>query len=480
MTTTRAAIYARFSSDKQHDKSIDDQVALCRRVAEREGMRIVATYDDRAISGASVHNRLGLQRLMRDAKAGKFDVLISEALDRISRDQEDLAGIHKRLRHAGVEIVTAADGATSEIHVGVKGLLGALYLKDLADKTRRGQAGVIREGRHNGGRSYGYQPIPGRPGELEIVKAEAAIVRRIAKAYVAGESARTIAISLNEDQVAGPRGCVWNASTIHGSASRRNGILQNELYAGVIVWNRQRFVKDPDTGKRISRENPKSEWMRAEAEHLRIIEAETWQAVRDRFDGRAKLGKRLKQRHKHLLSGLTVCGCCGSGYVAAAADKRGILLRCSRNRETGLCSNRQFVPRKEIEQGVIDAIDRNKLAAPEIVAEYIREYHRVRRELNSHRSGRQRDIDKRLNTVAAAIKQAADVLTYGTPSRTMAARLADLEVEQDRLLLKRQEIAPDTVEFHPKAADQYLAMVRDLKKTLSEMSDSGSEIVHEK
>ena len=75
--TLRAVIYARFSSEKQCDRSIEDQVALC-----RDGLSVVEVYEDRAISGASTANRLGWQRLMRDARAGRFDVVVAEALDR--------------------------------------------------------------------------------------------------------------------------------------------------------------------------------------------------------------------------------------------------------------------------------------------------------------------------------------------------------------------------------------------------------------
>src|SRR5262245_27802177 len=131
----RTAIYARFSSDKQSERSVDDQVALCRAYCEHNELSVVGVYDDRAISGASTLNRLGWQKLMRDARGGKFDVVVAEALDRISRDQEDLAGIYKPLRFAGIEIRTVQDGRAEEIHVGVKGLVGALYLKDLAQKT---------------------------------------------------------------------------------------------------------------------------------------------------------------------------------------------------------------------------------------------------------------------------------------------------------------------------------------------------------
>jgi site-specific DNA recombinase len=153
---------------------------------------------------------------MRDARAAKFDVVVAEALDRISRDQEDLAGIHKRLRFCKIEIRTVQDGKAEEIHVGIKGLLGALYLKDLAQKTKRGQAGVIRDGRHNGGRSFGYRPLPGQPGRLEILPDEAAIVRRIFASYVAGQSPRDIAGALNREGIPAPRGGHWNASTIGG------------------------------------------------------------------------------------------------------------------------------------------------------------------------------------------------------------------------------------------------------------------------
>lgn len=193
MTEIRAAIYARFSSDKQSERSIDDQVVLCRQFCDREGMLVVIVYDDRAISGASTINRAGWRSLMRDAGDGKFDIVVSEALDRISRDQEDLSGIFKRLRFRGINILTLQDGLVGEMHVGIKGLLGALYLKDLAQKTKRGQAGVIRDHRHNGGRSYGYRSVAGKAGILQICEDEAEIVRRIFNDYLGGFSPRDIA-----------------------------------------------------------------------------------------------------------------------------------------------------------------------------------------------------------------------------------------------------------------------------------------------
>ncbi len=134
----RSALYARYSDDKQSEASIEDQFRLCREHAQRERWQIVGSYEDAAISGASTILRPGIQRLMRDAQDGEFNILLAEALDRISRDQADVATLFKHLKFAGVTIVTLAEGEISELHVGLKGTMNALFLKDLAMKTHRG------------------------------------------------------------------------------------------------------------------------------------------------------------------------------------------------------------------------------------------------------------------------------------------------------------------------------------------------------
>ena len=105
----RVALYARYSTDLQSDASVEDQLRICRTRAEREGWTVVESYSDRAISGASLI-RPGIQALMEDAGRRRFDVVLAEALDRLSRDQEDIAALFKRLRFAGVSIVTIAEG----------------------------------------------------------------------------------------------------------------------------------------------------------------------------------------------------------------------------------------------------------------------------------------------------------------------------------------------------------------------------------
>ena len=137
--------------------------------------------------------------------------------------------------------------------------MNALFLKDLADKTRRGLRGRVEAGRSGGGICYGYRVNRTlengdvSKGHREIVPEEAATVRGVFDEYEQGISPKEIAKRLNRERIPGPNGSQWGPSTIHGHVGRGTGILNNELYVGRLVWNRQRYVKDPDTGKRLAR-----------------------------------------------------------------------------------------------------------------------------------------------------------------------------------------------------------------------------------
>ena len=208
----RAVIYARYSSDLQSAASIEDQIRVCRERAIREKWLLVATYADRGMSGAS-NLRPGYQNLLEAARKGEFDVVLVEALDRVSRDQEHIASFFKLMSFAGVRIVTLAEGEITELHVGLKGTMNALFLKDLADKTRRGLRGRVEQGRSGGGLCYGYKIIRSENGERggrKIVEAEAMVVRRIFADFAAGNSPRQIAAELNREGTPGPGGRPWS------------------------------------------------------------------------------------------------------------------------------------------------------------------------------------------------------------------------------------------------------------------------------
>ncbi len=465
----RAAIYARFSTELQNDRSIEDQVALCRAFAAREQLEVVEVYGDRARSGASIFGRDGLIKLIDAARDGVFDIVILEALDRPSRDQEDLAGIWKRLKFLGIEIRAVHDGRADIVQIGVRGLVGALYLQDLAHKVRRGMAGVVRSGRHAGGRAYGYRPVSDRAGELQIIEEEAAIIRRIFADYVAGVAPRAIAHALNQEGIAAPRGRRWNASTINGNAQRGAGILQNELYAGRIVWNKVRMIKDPDTGKRVSRPNPPDEWQSIDAPHLALIDRDTFAAAQARKSLYTKRQMNECKRPRHLLSGLLRCGVCGAGMSVHDRDKTGkTRVRCSTVRESGSCWHARVYYLEAIERIAVNGL-RDALREPKLIAEYVKTYENERRRLASEMNAKRAKLEARYGEIRRALNRLVDALADGiATASSIKDRLLELESEKSRVEAEIAETQPelDTVALHPTAMARYLEQIENLSEAL--------------
>ena len=151
----RVAIYARYSDDLQNSASIEDQLRICRERAEKEGWYVVNCYTDPAISGATTLMRPGIRMLMQDAADGEFDIVLSEALDRLSRDQADMATMYKRLKFWGMPIITLSEGEVGPMHIGFKSVMNELYIDELGKKVKRGQRGRVEAGKVPAGLAYG-------------------------------------------------------------------------------------------------------------------------------------------------------------------------------------------------------------------------------------------------------------------------------------------------------------------------------------
>ena len=463
----RAAIYARYSSDNQNDKSVEDQIALCRELCKREGLKVVAVFDDRAISGASVANRPGFQKMMRAAEAKSFDVLVAEDVDRISRDQGDWHSCRKRFEFLGIAIHTAT-GNVTKIDGALRALMGEMFIENLVLHTRRGMEGVIRDGRHAGGKAYGYRPIAGRAGELEIIEDQAKIVRRIFKEFTQGYTARDIAGRLNKDNVAPPSGLRWNASTIYGNVQRGNGILLNEIYVGEIVWNKVRMIKDPATGKRISRPNLSTQHKRSPAPHLRIVDSETWAAVQSKR--RAVTTTKPKHRIARLLSGLLRCPICGGGMGSVGLHRGEPRVQCSTYRESGSCTNSRMVNRNKIEAAVLDGL-RDVLKDPEYFKVYLKAYNDERTRLASGAVKDRAKLERRAGEIKRETDRIWDAIAkLGTEPATVAERLRALEAE--KATIAEQLTAADdkrkVISIHPAAIKNYLKDVAAMREALDD------------
>ena len=472
----RAVVYARYSTDLQRDASIEDQVRLCRGRIEQEGWAYLHAYTDRAVSGASAL-RAAYQQLLEDARREQFDIVVAEALDRLSRDQEDVAGLFKRLRFADIRLFTLAEGEITELHVGLKGAMNALFLKDLAQKTRRGLEGRVRQGRSGGGLCFGYDVIRehdgrGEPihGGRKINEAEAAVVRRIFTAFANGQSPRAIALSLNAERIAGPHGETWGPSTIYGNWRRGTGILNNELYIGKLVWNRQRYVKDPATGKRRARPNPPDEWITRDVPDLRIVDGQLWNEVkaRQRHVRHAlthdNVGVRAERARRpvYLLSNLLKCGVCGGGFSKVSQHHYG----CSNARNRGTCDNLLTVRRYVLEASVLSGL-KTHLMTPELAKEFATEYHR---ELNRLNAARDEDCVRRkeeLDRVERQIRAIIDAIKDGLRTPGMKEELFALEVRKQKLVAEVKHAQPPSPRLHPKLADLYRQRVEHLHDELN-------------
>ena len=480
----RAAVYARYSSDNQREASIEDQVRLCDELVVSSGWTASGVYSDAALSGASLL-RPGIQALLNECFSGKIEVVVAEALDRISRDQEHVAGIFKRLCFAGVKLVTLSEGEITDLHVGLKGTMNALFLKDLADKTRRGLRGRVEAGRSGGGNSYGYDVVPGTEedrGRRTINRAEAQIVVRILEEYRAGKSPRRIAFDLNADRVPGPAGRDWGPSTINGNCTRGTGVLNNELYIGRLVWNRLRYIKNPDTGRRVSRLNPENEWIIKDVPELRIVEQDLWEAVKGRQltvtkntrpDANADKPFWERVRPRYLLSGLLKCDVCDGNYTKISQN----LFGCATARNKGTCGNRLNIRTDNVEAVILAGLKEHLMDPDlfkEFATEFIAEANRIRMEETADVDAAGRDLGRvtqQIDKLVMAIADGADALPLNTKIKELEARQSRLQDQLDRAT------DPEPL-IHPNLAEVYRAKVENLASLLLDPTEQGRSLRH--
>lgn len=336
-------------------------------------------------------------------------------------------------------------------------------------------------GKSGGGLCYGYRVRRAThdgvaTGEREIVPAEAEVIRQIFRDYANGLSPKAIAKGLNAERCPGPGGALWNPSTIHGNPARGTGILNNELYVGRLVWNRLRYVKDPDTGKRVSRPNPPSDWVTTAVPDLRIVDDELWNQVKARQSEMRRVTssgdpKRFNQarRPRYLFSGLTKCAECGGGYVMYWRDR----LACFGARSRGTCTNRLTISRQEVEERVLVAL-RDTLMRRDLFEdfcrEYVRELNRLRMEHRASLShGRQElaAIEREIRKFIQAIKDGVSALSIKDELLSLEARRVELQSRIE---------APEMPELlHPRMSEVYREKVASLCLALeSEESRTGA------
>ena len=235
-------------------------------------------------------------------------------------------------------------------------------------------------------------------------------------------------------------------------------MLRNPIYKGLIVWNKVRMVKDPDTGKRLSRPNPKSEWLHAEAPELEIVPVDLFDAVQNQLEARSKPDAPVTQRRpQRLLSGLIKCGACGSGMAVAGVDKSGrTRLRCSAHTNSGACPKPQTFYLDDVETLVIDTLT-HELATPEQVSRYAHVWLEGRHKEAAQLIARRAKIETRLKAIGKELASITALLIKGLgdpEAMNDAARALGAERDRLRAELEREPPASNVI-VHPTAVTAF-------------------------
>lgn len=225
----RCVIYARFSSSRQREESIEDQVRVCTAYARDNGMEVEGVYADHAASARS-DDRPEFQRMVREARDGAWGVVLVYKLDRFARDRFDAANYRVRLRDAGVELVSAMeqipDAPEGAILESVLEGVNEWYSRSLSQNVTRGMMGNARKCMANGVRVFGYR-VDGE-GRYVVDEREAAIVRRAFSMAALGSTRGEVMLWLNS-VCRNVRGGQWRYPSVAT-------LLSNEKYLGVYSF----------------------------------------------------------------------------------------------------------------------------------------------------------------------------------------------------------------------------------------------------
>lgn len=486
-----AAIYTRFSTDRQDARSIDDQLRRCREFATRNGYEVIAEFSDAAISGTHT-KREQLQALLAGTRSKRrpFRAVIVDDLSRLSRDIGDTHTlIFRDLAGVGIKLVDTSgldsEADSGEMTIAMGSIINSQYVKAIAKQTHRGLTGRALAGFSTGGSLYGFRTItegnptdPEHPRKLWVIhEPEAEIVRRIFDLYDQGAAGyKAIAETLNSERIAAPRdgrkghkiGEGWGHSSVRA-------ILSNPKYIGRWIWNAHKWTRNGH--KTVRRERAAHEHVTKEMPELAIIDRPTWDRVQKRLVRVQRTGSTGGRpagagRTAYLLSGLLKCGQCGGPMsihgMKMKAGVRYANFACSANRSRGdsICSSSASISERKITSALIDAL-RETLSAPTIADHFVDAFERKVRQGKAKAKGpdleqQLRDAEKRVANVTKALARMPD-------SEALYAQLASEEATVKALRAQVAQARPDNM---PRVAPSKVAVRGAIGRFLDVVADA--------
>lgn len=404
----KAVIYPRYSSDSQREESIEGQIRECKEYAEKNGMTVLTTYIDRALS-AKTDNRPEFQRMIRDSANGLFDVVLVWKLDRFSRDRYDSAHYKRILKKNGVKVISVKESiAEDSTGILLESLLegyAEYYSAELSEKVQRGHKENALKGKCNGGNiPYGY--IVNKEQYLEINPAEAPIVQEIFTRYAEGESCRSIIASLNKHNIKSNRNKPF-APTIF------TAMLRNRKYVGEYRYG-DVFIPDGIPA---------------------IIDKELFQMVQDRVAKNKHAPARSKTTadEEYILTTKLFCGDCGRLMAGESGRGRNGIVhyyyKCG-NAKRGLGCKKKAVKKLWIEDIVVDRTI--KLLFDDNMLAYLAEQAIA---LQKRENTTLPQLKQQLSKLEQGIENIVNAIQQGIITKSTKQRLDELEEAKSKVEL---------------------------------------------
>ena len=344
------AIYCRVSTEEQSENgySIDEQERLLEEWCKKMGYVIYKCYSDRGISGKNIKDRPALKELLSDAKEGKFDMVISWKINRVSRKLEDVLKIVNILEKNNITFKSYSEPFETDTPAGrmqfqMMALIGEFERGTIAQNVKMGMIAKAKSGNWCGGRVLGYDLVPNNSPEeekkgknkLEINEKEAEIVRFIFNEYSKGKGYKAITNKMNKLGYKTKKGNNFSVGSIRD-------ILTNPVYIGEIRYN----VRQNWSEKRRRNINPNP--IRVKGKHEAIIDRELWDKVQLILESKKGKPSRIYDG-EYPLTGILRCPKCGAGMVIsrttntlADGTKKRIAYYCCgnwKNKGTSVCNS---------------------------------------------------------------------------------------------------------------------------------------------
>jgi len=501
-----AALYVRLSKedvDKENDtdlsQSIINQRLLLTDYSIENNFKIVEVYIDDDYSGL-YDDRPEFDRLIRDSKTGKFDVVIAKSQSRFTRNMEHLEKyLHHDFVMLGIRFIGIVDGADTNVKGNKKtrqiyGLTNEWYSEDLSENIRAVFKHKMKAGQFIGSFApYGYLRDPNDRHKFIIDEDAAETVRRIFHLYLQGYSAKSICHLLEDEGIPTPtqhkkhqRFTYENQKSIEFSQKYNfwsettvKRFLRNETYIGKLIQGTQKKLSYKDK-KVVS--VPKEQWIVIDDHHAPIIDAETFYKVRSLLSSRRMVyPNQTGSKKVHVLAGKLRCKDCGSTLIKSGGvrGKDDWYMRCqlankSRNRE---CTGHNItysaivcVILKSIKQLVDPILSNDKKSLSEYIESIIYSNDQLK-----HKEKQKNNLQNQLNDQTKVLKTLYSDRVTGIISDDMFFELKNtLELENTAIKEKVTKITEEIDKYKKEQdnlqnADELINKYCDFSRLTHEM-----------